>query len=290
MNSLCTLLSGLIDYAGLFPPASLTMQDAVRKYDSYLESQENWVIGRFVLPSGRMAEFHEAREALAPRIPAAWRISLLGTPEEGAKAIEENAGSRAPVTIDTLESKVDSPREIASAAKRVPHELTVYFECPWGQELPEFIAGCAAAGVRVKFRTGGLTPNMIPRTEELAHALVLCKNAATPFKATAGLHHPIRSLQKLSYAADAPTGTMHGFVNVFLAAALLWSGGSEPDALVTLRRDSPESFAFSPTQVSWHTYTLSENQLVEAREQFAISFGSCSFEEPIEDLKGLSWL
>lgn len=290
MNSLRTLLSGLIDYAGLFPPASLTMRDAVRKYDSYLESKEHWVIGRFVLPWGRMAEFHQAREALAPKAQTAWRISLLGTPEEAAKAHEENAISKAPATIDTLESKVDSPREIASAAKRVPQGLSAYFECPWGQDLPEFTAACAAAGVRVKLRTGGLTPSMIPRAEELAHALVLCKNAATPFKATAGLHHPLRSLQKLTYAADAPTGTMHGFMNVFLAAALLWSGGSEPDAVVTLRGDSPESFEFSPNQVNWRMYTLSENQLREAREQFAISFGSCSFEEPIEDLKRLSWL
>lgn len=290
MNCLRTLLSGLVDYAGLFPPASLTMRDAVRNYDSYLESKEHWVIGRFVLPWGRMAEFHEAREALAPKRPAAWRISLLGTPEEASKAFEENARSKAPATIDTLESKVDSPREIASAAERVPHGLTVHFECPWGKDLPEFINGCAAAGVRVKLRTGGVTPSMIPRTEELAHALVLCKNAATPFKATAGLHHPVRSLQKLTYAADAPTGTMHGFINVFLAAALLWSGGTEPDAVVTLCRDSPESFEFSANRVNWHEYTLSESQLREAREQFAIGFGSCSFEEPIEDLKRLSWL
>jgi hypothetical protein len=290
MNTVGTLISGLIDYAGLFPPASLTMREAVRNYGCYLEGTEQWALGRFILPWERMAEFHETREALAPQHAVTWRISLLGRPDEIPWALEENASAKTPATIDTLESKAVSAGEIASAAQRIPEGLTAYFECPWGNELPEFINACAATGVRVKLRTGGLTPSMIPRAEEIAHALVLCEQTTTPFKATAGLHHPIRSLYRLTYAADAPTDTMHGFVNVFLAAALLWSGGSEADAAITLHRDSPESFEFGDEEVYWHPYTLTKNQLREAREHFAISFGSCSFEEPMDDLKRLAWL
>jgi hypothetical protein len=288
MNTLGTLLWRLVDYAGLFPPASLSMREAVRSYANHLQGKEQWALSRFILPAGRVAEFHAAREEFARQ--GAWCVSLLGTPEEAACALEENARYKTPAVIDTLECKASSPQEIEGYAKRVPAGLTAYFECPWGKSLAEYITACEAMGVRAKLRTGGLTAGMIPRAEELAHALVLCRKSKTPFKATAGLHHPIRSVNKLTYAPDAPTGTMHGFLNVFLAAALLWSGGSESDAAVTLRKDSPETFEFGENQVHWHVYTLSENQLRTTREQFAISFGSCSFEEPIDDLKRHAWL
>ena len=112
-----------------------------------------------------------------------------------------------------------------------------------------------------------------------------------PFKATAGLHHPVRAMRPLTYQPDSPSAMMHGFVNVFLAAALLWHRGSnEADALATLEETSPAAFVFDDKCVSWHDHSLTAAQLRSARRKFAISFGSCSFEEPIQDLKDLGWL
>ena len=153
--------------------------------------------------------------------------------------------------------KVASPQEIKQKARDVPHGMTAYFEIPWTEDLAASVAACAAAGVRAKLRTGGIQASMIPRSENLARALSACAAAKVAFKATAGLHHPIRSLRKLTYAPDAPSGTMHGFVNVFLAAALLWSGGKEADAVITLRKERPEAFEFADDEVRWHAYRLS---------------------------------
>lgn len=303
------LLSNLIDYAGLFPPASLTMRDAVNEYARCLASPERWVLGRFVLPAARLQEFYQASADTgpqgAPRIETGietrietstapvWRLSLLGTPAQAAAAREALPALQplhAPVAIDSLEVKIASPREIEQKAREVPSGMTAYFEIPLTEELADSVAACAAAGVRAKLRTGGIEASMIPRSEKLARALAACAGAKVPFKATAGLHHPIRSLRKLTYEPDAPSGTMHGFLNVFLAAALLWSGSKESDAVITLRKDRPQAFELAQNEVRWHAYKLSTEQLRAARERFAVSFGSCSFKEPVEDLRSLGWL
>ena len=139
-------------------------------------------------------------------------------------------------------------------------------------------------------RTGGLTPDAFPAPGDLARWISRCAAARVPFKATAGLHHPLRSVQRCTYQPDSPTALMHGFVNVFLAAALLWHGGSEAAAIATLEEQSPGAFHFDDQCAAWHGHRLTTAQIREARERFAISFGSCSFEEPISDLQQLGWL
>ncbi len=116
----------------------------------------------------------------------------------------------------------------------------------------------------------------MPLGPDLAAFLHRAAAAGVPFKATAGLHHPL------------PSPPMHGFVNLFLAAALAWHGGSEADALFTLRETS---FHFD-SHAAWGAgaYRLTAKQIRAARSGFAISFGSCSFEEPVADLKELGWL
>jgi hypothetical protein len=168
-----------------------------------------------------------------------------------------------------------------------PQGVTTYFEIPVNEDPKPL----AAMGVRAKIRTGGATADAFPSCADLAHFLQACAIANVPFKATAGLHHPVRSTHRLTNAVDSPTAIMHGFVNVFLAAALLWHRGStEADALATLEETSPDAFRFEDNCVTWHGRSLTASQLSSARRKFAISFGSCSFEEPIEDLETLGWL
>ena len=110
-----------------------------------------------------------------------------------------------------------------------------------------------------------------------------------PFKATAGLHHPVRCMRPLTYAADAPRGTMHGFLNVFVAAALCWSGSQAPLTEVLLEED-PRAFAFTADSVTWRQHALATAQVAAARADFAIAFGSCSFGEPTAELREMGVL
>jgi hypothetical protein len=111
-----------------------------------------------------------------------------------------------------------------------------------------------------------------------------------PFKATAGLHHPLRSVHRFTYQADSPSGIMHGFVNVFLAAAFLRAGMETKTAVQLLDEQSADAFHFNAAGVGWRRHQLSQREIAAARRGFAVSFGSCSFTEPIDDLKRLRLL
>ena len=111
-----------------------------------------------------------------------------------------------------------------------------------------------------------------------------------PFKATAGLHHPLRSEQAFTYAADSPRGVMHGFLNVFAAAALLREGRIDARGAEALLRDErPQAFAFDGDTLRAGASTLNEREIESARRDFAVSFGSCSFADPVSDLRALGY-
>jgi hypothetical protein len=248
-GSLRALLANLIDYAGLYPPAALPLQDVAEKYAAYRTSPYAWMLNRVVLPVARLAE--------AP-LAEGWRITLLVDAEPGPL----------PAQVETLETKL-------------AHRLSVptYCEAPIDR----------VTGAFVKVRTGGLTPDAIPSPEAIADFLERAAKRRLPFKATAGLHHPIRSLRPLTYAADSPCAVMHGFLNVFVAAAFAWYG--EDELLVpVLSEEDPRAFEFTDDEVRWRGRGLSTAQIQTARRDFAHSFGSCSFEEPIADLERLGFL
>ncbi|HEX2121148.1 MAG TPA: hypothetical protein VHL59_05835 [Thermoanaerobaculia bacterium] len=236
-KSLRVLLERLIDYAGLFPPAALSMQDAVRNYARYREGEHAWALGRFVVPKERAKE-----------VPREFPLSVLGVDEVKADDFESAAsGAFVEITDTSL--------------------------------LPEL----KRRGLRAKIRTGGITEDAFPTAERVAAFIRACRDAGVPFKATAGLHHPLRCVKPLTYEPNAPSGSMHGFVNVFLAAAFV------DDAEEVLRDGDATSFAFDDDGVCWRDRRASLHELAEMRER-AISFGSCSFEEPIGDLQELGWL
>jgi hypothetical protein len=263
-EALRTLLAGLIDYGGLFPPAGLDMAHATRNYAAYRAGPHAWALGRFIVPAARLSE-------LDSQAGEEWRLSVLGV---------------SPRVVEACEIKVERAADAAAILATLPAEVTAYFELPIGEDAAPLAAGPG----RAKVRTGGVTPDAFPAPAALARWISRCARARVPFKATAGLHHPLRSVQRCTYQADSPTVLMHGFVNVFLAAALLWQGGSEAAAIATLEEQSPEAFHFDDEYAAWGTHRVTTAQLRAARENFAISFGSCSFEEPIRDLQQLGWL
>ncbi|MBV9496978.1 MAG: hypothetical protein JOZ54_22250 [Acidobacteria bacterium] len=180
---------------------------------------------------------------------------------------------------DTIEAKATNADEIEAIASRTEGK-TVYIELT---DL-SLLDAVAQHGLRAKIRTGGVTADAFPNAKAIADFIRACAERGVAFKATAGLHHPVRCVKPLTYDADAPRGTMHGFVNVFLAAAL---PGLAEEILLD---DDPRSFSFEDDAASWRGNRVATETLRELRQTFAISFGSCSFEEPVADLKELGWL
>lgn len=303
VNSLRDLLSGLIDYAGLFPPAALDMPAATRKYAEYRESEYCWALGRFVVPVARLDEFEKATEGVLPDGGCEgddfWRLSALGGADlasdlnriAGFNQKHATSDSYAGVAIiDTIEIKAGQPADIENAMTLMPAGLSPYFEIPIGDDPTELIKSIAETEARAKVRTGGVTADAFPSSFDIARFIKICAEEDVPFKATAGLHHPLRSINKLTYAPDSASAMMHGFLNVFLAAAFA-QGGMDVDRLAELLEEkSPEAFQFDSGGVTWGDEMIVRGQLRNSRNLLAIAFGSCSFEEPIEDLKKIGLL
>src|SRR5258708_5826627 len=275
-TSVRALLGGLIDYAGLFPPAALDMPTAVRNYASYRDGEHAWMLGRFIVPAARLSEFDAAVIGLA----GPWRLSCVGQAILPAAGFSAGSAGK----IESVELKIEKPADIK------PAKIVTYYEIPRIEDAATYLPALAWSGARTKVRTGGLTAGAFPSSIDLARFLTICAEARVPFKATAGLHHPLRSVHRLTYEADSPMGMMHGFLNVFLAAALAYSGLSEEDVVATVEEIAPDAFQFDDEGVSWHSHRLTTNQLHAARQNFSIGFGSCSFEEPVADLRALGLL
>src|SRR5262249_47819055 len=217
--SLRDLLLGLIDYAGLFPPAALDMSTAARKYVEYRESEYRWALGRFVVPVARLDEFEKAVEGILPdggwEGNEFWRLSALGGGDHSsdlnriAEFNKKYAASDSPpgaAIIEAIEIKVGRPADIENAMKLMPAKLAPYFEIPISDdppELAELIKSVAEMEARAKVRTGGVTADAFPSSFDLARFINICAEEDVPFKATAGLHHPMRSINRLTYAPDS---------------------------------------------------------------------------------------
>jgi hypothetical protein len=242
------LLCNLIDYAGMFPPASLPREEAIARYRRHRRAEHAWMLGRFVISAEQVDEMPQELDGC---------FAVL--------------------------SDVDHPRAAAIESKKIiSTSKPTYCEVPI-EQLDEL----KRAGSFAKIRTGGVTPDAIPPVESLARYIIACAEKQLPFKATAGLHHPVRKIHRLTYEPDACSAITHGFINVFLAAAFAWHGERQIQPI--LAETDPAAFRFDD-KVHWRDLSLSSDEIAEVRRSFAHSFGSCSFEEPLEDLRALRWL
>lgn len=301
------LVQGLIDYAGLFPPAKLAMAASVKNYHNYANSDHAWMLGRFILPVSRLGEFEHAAAGLLPASDDQdpWPLSVLidGDLAADLKAISafnarharHNAGL---AVIDAVEIKVPLTAGSPSAAfiddslDHIADDLYPFFELPAPDSTNADIRGCLAvladADAAAKIRTGGLTPDAIPASRAVAEFILACAAADVPFKATAGLHHAVRAEHPLTYEPLCPHAVMHGFLNVFIAAAFAKAARADVATLQRIldQRD-PLAFAWSDTRLTFENLSLGMDQIEDARHDFALSYGSCSFDEPVQELQAL---
>ena len=294
-KSIRALLAEIVDYAGLFPPSALSMPEAVINYATYKNSNYNWMLGRFVVSVKRLDEFLEtAKDFFTRDKTGIWRLSVLASEDvyDTIRKIENFNAENAPNAVcDSLEIKANTISVIEKAAEIVPPNFTTYIEIPNGDNLAEMVSTLAVKHLRGKIRLGGVTKEAFPRIDEISRFMRTCLAANVPFKATAGLHHPVRCQKPLTYEENAPTGTMNGFLNVFLAAGFIRQGFKMSVIYELLEDEMAENFVFDAGGILWRQeFLLSTAQIKNLRETGIISFGSCSFEEPIEDLQQIKLL
>lgn len=310
-KAVATLMDGLIDYAGLFPPAKLAIPGAVEQFARATRSEHAGFLSRFICPVTALMDLTEHGAMLMPGTFAtsgyremaddlpAWSVSALidddldeclGVIDEFNEhhRYEEHGLAR----VDAIEIRVASPDEIDESLDLIPEDLSPAFEFPkavvMGGDPRGYIAALAGNDAMAKVRCGGVTPDLFPSPADLARFIHACHLAEVPFKATAGLHHPVRAMQNLTYEANPPRAVMHGFLNVFLAAALVKVAGiDEATTVRVLEETDPKAFVLTDTDAGWRDITINLLELARVREAFATGYGSCSFEEPVADLRGL---
>jgi hypothetical protein len=298
MSAIRTLLTESIDYAGLFPPAGLDMTAVVENYARYRREPAAWALGRLVVPVSRLCEFEAAAAKPFPENPTVqpWRLALLAGPDLAgdlkmtAEFNRRHSQPGAAPLADTIEVKASSVPGIEDIMHRIPRTLQAYVEVPIDRDPRDLLAAVRRLGGRAKVRTGGVTGDAFPTTNDLIRFLRGCVYAGLPFKATAGLHHPLRAEYRLTYAPDSPAGVMFGFLNLFLATAFLRAGMEETDAAELLEEGSPENFQIDEGGIAWKNHRLDLDALRDARRFGVVSFGSCSFAEPIGELEALHLL
>lgn len=298
-RAIAALMHELIDYAGLFPPAAHTMAEASSRYARYRLSPHAPALGRFVVPAARLVEWEQAVTALSPaqRNYAPWRLTALAAPpcRREIPAIvsfnERSAdGHEFSAHVDSIEVNVTTPEEVREVAAVAPDGLRVFFECPVTDRLDPLLDAVAAAGASAKIRTGGIVPDAIAPPAAVARFVAACAAQDVAFKATAGLHHPVRAVHPLTYESGAPRVAMNGFLNVFVAAVLARQHHLDASqVLPVLEETAPEAFVFSDSGLAWRDVAVTTTEVLDAR-RFALSFGSCSFDEPIRDLIALGLL
>lgn len=287
MNSDDGFLAGLVDYAGLFPPAKLQLADAVSNYASYRHGPRSTMLGRFVVPVGKLGDLANAVRQLGSEEPP-WEVSVL-VGEDVADGLSRIAEALAE-HLDAAPLRVCSIEAIATGRLKanltLPPTVEAFFEIDHRTDPTEWIETAAAAGVGAKIRTGGTEASAFPASREIARFLLACARERLPFKATAGLHHPFPDTYPLTYEANSPRGQMHGFMNFFCAAALVWQGHEDATEISALL-DCQEIPVWDDErrELRWAGHRLGLDDLATARREFARSYGSCSFLEPIQGLE-----
>ncbi len=292
------LLAGAIDYAGLYPPASHDEPTTVAQYSKLLSSGGAWAAGRLVWPAARLAALGDVARGHAPDVvppvtEGAWAVSAVTPPvsqradfDAALAAVdafnERHAEPGAPaMRVDCLEIKVDSARDLESVVDSLP-DCFVYWEVPPADDPRGVLTMLAEDGFGAKIRTGGTTAAAHPSVERVASFIQACALGRVPFKATAGLHRAAR------HHVPSMACEQHGFLNVFVGAAMAFAGALDQRGLVkVLSETDPKTFAFDSRGVTWRDASITVAQVVQCREHLLHSFGSCSIDEPLGDLLAL---
>lgn len=302
-TSLHYFLDKLIDYSGLFPPAKLEIDNSLNNYADYIKSDDKWMMSQFIIPVSRL---HEISTKSMDNFSEAFPLSLSLI--SGNIINEFNLVNQ---FLDTFQSKVvfsgyesrisdlatfsQSLVNVHQLCKSQNLDFNAFHEVSpsdnWVVEMNKAVSLISAfnadykTNIGLKLRCGGIDANMFPSAENIGHTILACKYAHLPMKFTAGLHHPIRHYNE-SIQAE-----MYGFFNVFIGGMVAHKFDVELDILIGILLDEkPENFIFDENGLCWKNYSISNQEIQKYRQESFISYGSCSFNEPREDLQQLGLL
>lgn len=322
-NSLKQLLTHLIDYAGLFPPASLPFNEAYKQFTGYINESDEWILSKFICPAKLLPALAELEKKDSSNTKS-FSISVLGRSganiEEFIKGTSEDLNLiinflketeykfpadafevRLPEDL-VLENDPDAMYEILNSVSAIFKENLVFtvkkfFELPLKEDWKSSVNNFATALKKhneyfgqdinyprsgFKLRTGGVEASAFPSPEQIAYVINACYENQLPLKFTAGLHHPVRHYN------DSVKTKMHGFLNVFGAGVLLYGNDLLEEDLINILSDEDASnFIFDDNYFRWKEFKSPLKVIENARKNFVISYGSCSFDEPREDLNTL---
>ncbi len=291
--SLHALLAHSIDYAGMFPPCSLPVETAVQNHAQYVRSPDAWMLNGFVLPIDQF-------EAAVPHLASfdkkrPLRVSALGSKGADLKRAGEMIREFAREHIEAVsvvQLEIPAPEDIDLAYLRearamfTDSKLHVFWETPSdsAEETIGLLAQLKEPRFGYKLRTGGVAADAFPIPVQIAEALLAATKQHVPIKFTAGLHHPLRHFR------DEVGTKMHGFLNVLGAAVLASEHHWDEGEIVQMLEDERAmSFSFDETIFAWREWEMTAER-INARRKYVTSFGSCSFDEPREDLRTLGLL
>jgi hypothetical protein len=237
------LFGGLIDHAPTFPPEQLPLEQGLAEHRRVRQSEVGWIVNRFVCPASKLAELED--EPL--------RLSVV---------LDTGKLPDADPRIEAVEAAGVDPEVLFDAAPEV------YCELPLRDDISFRVLRLGELGLRAKVRCGG---SVIPTAPALAELIQSCRRLDVPFKATAGLHQPLRHESE------------HGFLNLLAASVF----GDEDEAL---EEEDPGAFAVSGDTFRWRDREASADEIARVRRDLFVSFGSCSAQEPIEGLVALGLL
>ena len=237
------LFAGLIDHAPTFPPEQLPLDEGLAEHRRVRGVGHGWIVNRFVCPASKLGELGD--EPL--RLSVVLDTGGLPGPDERIEAVEA-AGFDPEILFDAAPE--------------------IYVELPLRHDVSFRILQLGELGLRAKVRCGG---QAVPSVPALAEFIQACRRLEVPFKATAGLHQPLRHDDE------------HGFLNLLAAAVF----GDEEAAL---EEDDPDAFALTSEAFAWRDRSASTEEIARARSVLFASFGSCSAHEPIDGLVALGLL
>lgn len=311
-NSLRVFLSELIDYAGLFPPAKLPLDEAIRNYASYRSCDDSWMMSRFIIPVAKLRDLESyGLELFSQNPPFVFSVLSRGGdhPELFLKNLKEDLQEiqnfhnrhQGRTCVDRLEIRLPQPfievstkddivsffqdveRVITQSTKE---EMIPFFEMTfadnWQGTCNKVIRALVGQKGGFKLRCGGVEAHMFPSPEMVSQVIYSCAQSKVPLKCTAGLHHPVR------HHNDSVKTKMYGFFNIFVAGIMACQHQLSFEEIEKVVVDeNPENFVFQDAMISWMDYEVDLDQAKQARKHFITSFGSCSFDEPREDLQTL---
>jgi hypothetical protein len=333
-ESLRTFMHGLIDYAGLFPPANLPLNEAIDDYIKHLKGENSWMLGRFIIPVSKLNKLDQFVSLFDEIGPL--ELAVLGSGGDSndeylskiskdiAKISDYRNMHSGKVRIEVYECKLPSNSPSKKTMKKATdllneNKLSHYHEFPelpdvginystdedessWDKEIIPVISMIAELeGAGIKLRCGGIVKEAFPSVEQMAAMIQTCALIGIPMKCTAGLHHPIR------HFADEYDTYMHGFINTFGAGVFTSNFPNPVNSQERFRMfimlshmigdRKGDNFDFENQGMVWKVgddrgaiFEFNKESISNCRKNGMVSYGSCSFQEPIDDLKQLGWM